>query len=116
MPSVSGRRSGIPARGRLTCARQVSWLAGRYRFAGLPSGGIPPVALDRERLAAYSCGVSSGMAATRQRTGFPLARGHPAATVNGTILLRYFFGGTVYAVLLRSLSTASRSPGYQKSR
>src|SRR5688572_1744693 len=31
---VSGRRSGTPARGRLTGARQVSWLAGLRGFAG----------------------------------------------------------------------------------
>src|SRR5262245_13692306 len=60
------------------CARQVSWLAGLRGFAGLPSGYAPPVALVRERLAAYSCGVSSGIAARRRRTGFPLAPGHMA--------------------------------------
>ncbi len=53
-------------------SRQVSWLAGRHLCLAFPTQNAS-VTLLRQRLAAYSCGGSSGVAV--KRTGFPLSSG-----------------------------------------
>ena len=57
-------------------SRQVSWLAGLMLLSGLPEAyGLSD--FDGQRLAAYSCGGSSGFGFFG-RTGFPLSSGKKA--------------------------------------